>query len=344
MDRGGGATTEIDYNTPEIAGYLAQNPELLDCFQGLLHSHHTMSAFFSGTDQNTLLQEGKDMNNFVSLIVNNAGNYVAGITRRVTQLGVRKVTTKQVERYPFFNFGEVTLPESERSWETPFTDTVVEWYPLTVEREYADIDDAVYRFGIVQRSTEVSSTSYKSSYPKLNEDTTPKYPRFDEGWDIDDEYPSLWPKPEEPVVSKTQEIKKDPVYDFEKDDTEPFLDILWDEEEANYLLKQLLFGTPFVDKKRLSIASAKSIEQAYASRFHPQSVSDMEAFTDFINGWVDWILLHGDITKTLRKNGPISVKDYPAIIATKLYELLGDWPADSDYFETIRSSLIVYIQ
>ena len=40
-------------------------------------------TFFSGTDQSTLQEEGAERNHFVSLIVNNAGNYTAAITRKI---------------------------------------------------------------------------------------------------------------------------------------------------------------------------------------------------------------------------------------------------------------------
>ena len=43
-----------------------------------------MSTFFSGTDTNTLKEEGSDVNHFVSLIVNNAGTYNAAITRKIS--------------------------------------------------------------------------------------------------------------------------------------------------------------------------------------------------------------------------------------------------------------------
>ena len=46
MDQGTKVNTEINYNTPEIAAYMAQNLELLDCYQGLCHSHNTMPKSF----------------------------------------------------------------------------------------------------------------------------------------------------------------------------------------------------------------------------------------------------------------------------------------------------------
>lgn len=81
MDVGSATYTEFD-TSPDIAGYMVEN-DLLDCHLGLIHSHSTFSCFFSGTDTNTLQEEGSYKNNFVSLIVNNAGQYTAAITRHV---------------------------------------------------------------------------------------------------------------------------------------------------------------------------------------------------------------------------------------------------------------------
>lgn len=63
-------------------------------------------TFFSGTDTNTLQEEGTDRNHFVSLIVNNAGKYTAAITRKVKYSCVRELS------YEGFN-GTVNLPEKE---------------------------------------------------------------------------------------------------------------------------------------------------------------------------------------------------------------------------------------
>lgn len=82
LDIGSAVFTEF-ITSPEIAAYLANHQELLDCQMGLIHSHNLMSTFFSGTDLSTLLDEGKDRNHFVSLIVNNQGSYTAAITRKV---------------------------------------------------------------------------------------------------------------------------------------------------------------------------------------------------------------------------------------------------------------------
>lgn len=86
-----GTTTYTEFNmSPDVISYMAQKPELLDCKTGLIHSHNNMSTFFSGTDLNTLQEEGSERNHFVSLIVNNAGKYTAAITRKIKYTSVRE--------------------------------------------------------------------------------------------------------------------------------------------------------------------------------------------------------------------------------------------------------------
>lgn len=128
MDIGTQAYTEFDMN-PDVIAYMCDNPELLDCQMGLIHSHNNMSTFFSGTDTATLKEEGRDRNNFVSLIVNNAGTYTAAITRRIKSKRVTESTS-----YEFFGDGikfdtkEFTSEEANE----------IEWYYLKIEKEGVD--------------------------------------------------------------------------------------------------------------------------------------------------------------------------------------------------------------
>lgn len=83
MDLGNAVYTEFKMS-PDVAAYIAEHCDTLwDCDLQLCHSHHSMAAWFSGTDLSTLRSEGNDTNNFISLIVNNEGTYAAAITRKV---------------------------------------------------------------------------------------------------------------------------------------------------------------------------------------------------------------------------------------------------------------------
>lgn len=124
MDIGTQAYTEFDMN-PDVIAYMCENPELLDCQMGLIHSHNNMSTFFSGTDTTTLKEEGRDRNNFVSLIVNNAGTYTAAITRRAKIKQVRESVS-----YEFFGDGEKFDIKNYVS-----NADEIEWFYLKIEKE-----------------------------------------------------------------------------------------------------------------------------------------------------------------------------------------------------------------
>lgn len=85
-----------------------------------------MSTFFSGTDTNTLQSEGMDMAHFVSLIVNNAGKYTAGITRK----GTCTQEIKEVVTYQSWGGKEESVEEIFEVEEE-----VLEWFNLDVTIE-----------------------------------------------------------------------------------------------------------------------------------------------------------------------------------------------------------------
>lgn len=85
-----------------------------------------MSTFFSGTDTNTLKEEGIDRNHFVSLIVNNEGTYTAAITRKVK---LKRDITEAIS-YPTFEDKEV---KSHKVYSEEVEK--IEWFHLDIEIE-----------------------------------------------------------------------------------------------------------------------------------------------------------------------------------------------------------------
>lgn len=124
MDIGTQGYTEFDMN-PDVIAYMCENPKLLDCQMGLIHSHNNMPTFLSGTDTATLKEEGRDRNNFVSLIVNNAGSYTAAITRKLKNKSVKESIS-----YEFFGDGE-----KHDTKEFVSKDTEIEWFYLNIVNE-----------------------------------------------------------------------------------------------------------------------------------------------------------------------------------------------------------------
>lgn len=86
MDIGTSGSTSFYYD-PIIVQYQMKRGILSsDCQYGLIHSHNSMKAYFSETDRRTLSKEAHDRNHFLSLVVNNEGQYVAKITRVINKV------------------------------------------------------------------------------------------------------------------------------------------------------------------------------------------------------------------------------------------------------------------
>lgn len=157
MDIGTQTYTEFDMN-PDVISYMCENPELLDCQMGLIHSHNNMSTFFSGTDTATLKEEGRDRNNFVSLIVNNAGSYTAAITRRIKSKQVMESVS-----YEFFGDGE-----KQDTKEYVSDADEIEWFYLKIEKEdenYSFPDMAARLEEIKQAKAEKAEKAKKAQTP-----------------------------------------------------------------------------------------------------------------------------------------------------------------------------------
>lgn len=132
MDLGNATFTEFKMNE-DVAAYMAQNIELFDCEIGLVHSHHQMSTNPSGTDLNTLREEGNERNCFVSLIVNNAGTYYAAITRKVQSKS--EVTVKSLgTSYEFFGEGSKTPINDDTELTKTVDKEYIEYFDLQIER------------------------------------------------------------------------------------------------------------------------------------------------------------------------------------------------------------------
>lgn len=144
QDIGDSGSTTFE-QTPDMVGYRLDH-DLLTAHMGLIHSHHNMQAFFSGTDINTLKSEALDHNHFLSLVVNNRRQYVAAITAVYTYKRTKQV--KEDKSYTTFN-GVVEnilgneFEETEEIQEVEYTplEIVIEDYEESNTELLARIDE-----------------------------------------------------------------------------------------------------------------------------------------------------------------------------------------------------------
>lgn len=162
MDIGNTTYTEWDMNA-DVISYIVDHPELVGSYQGLVHSHHAMATFFSGTDTNTLKEEGSDVNHFVSLIVNNAGTYNAAITRKVD------IKNDVYSVYTYKSFGDVAVEGKSDYTEC---NTCIEYFYLNIEVEQSENNNSEL-FDRINKLKEPKVKTYTPPFNSINQEFKP---------------------------------------------------------------------------------------------------------------------------------------------------------------------------
>lgn len=280
MDIGTQAYTEFDMN-PDVIAYMCENPELLDCQMGLIHSHNNMSTFFSGTDTATLKEEGRDRNNFVSLIVNNAGTYTAAITRRVKSKQVKESVS-----YEFFGDGE-----KQDTKEYVSSADEIEWFYLKIEKEgenYSFPDMAARLEEIKQAKAERAEKAKKAQTPVYQGGYKPV---------IANSYgtkagPANLVKKEANKEDLNQRTLFDDVDDlpFEEGCDVPYGQVSFDKATLKSLVLQLITGSIIISNdSKIDITKwAKSMPTLYEKRFGKGKVG-MDNFKMWAETYVEYL-------------------------------------------------------
>ena len=83
MDIGSHSYTESDNHTDDVVNMVDRIPAYMENRYGLIHTHHNMSAFFSGTDVQELHDNVHLYSYYLSLIVNFDGKWCAKIAKLI---------------------------------------------------------------------------------------------------------------------------------------------------------------------------------------------------------------------------------------------------------------------
>lgn len=96
MHKGTGTSTGFNFHDPKFIKWQAENIEFVKKHRfGLVHSHNNIDAFFSGTDNEELIDNADAFPYYLSVVVNNKGKYVAKIAQRMVHIDYgQKYVTK----------------------------------------------------------------------------------------------------------------------------------------------------------------------------------------------------------------------------------------------------------
>ena len=116
LDWGSSGASEFDGDTAITAlrKIRKERPHLKDCTQGLIHSHHTMGAFFSNTDETELLDRAHTDGLTMSLVVASSATPFAFAISYKDQFGIKHLieTKKITVQYPI----EKILTGWQKEW------------------------------------------------------------------------------------------------------------------------------------------------------------------------------------------------------------------------------------
>lgn len=286
MDIGTSAYTEFNVS-PDMATYMVDHPELLEegIYQGLIHSHNNMATFFSGTDTSTLSAEGNDMAHFVSLIVNNAGKYTAGITRKY------KCVQTISEKYTYPTWNE----EVREGVETfDIEEEKLEWFNLDIVFEDATDNfetEMMERLKEIKESKKKTVPLYKSSCPQYGNNIAPTKEVVSTFPMYKDEYYGEegrgWYKAKE--VKETS--GKQSELPFEEPEEEyfdiPYGIITVDKDIVQSIVRQLVTSSIIISNESAVDVKkwANSMENLYRRRF-----GSVKAFEYFASNYVDYLI------------------------------------------------------
>lgn len=331
MDIGTQAYTEFDMN-PDVISYMCENPELLDCQMGLIHSHNNMSTFFSGTDTATLKGEGRDRNNFVSLIVNNAGTYTAAITRRVKSKQVKESVS-----YEFFGDGE-----KQDTKEYVSDADEIEWFYLKIEKEgenYSFPDMAARLEEIKQAKAEKAEKAKKARTPTYQGDYKPV---------IANSYGTK-AGPANPVKKEANKPKvvQPTLFDdaddlpFEEGYDIPYGQVSFDKVALKSLVLQLITGSIIISNdSKIDISKwAKSMPTLYEKRFGKGKVgmNNFKIWAETYAEYLTWYITDEKLEELGFDNTEIC-----AICAHDMIEELTKLP-ENDYIKGYIDALQKYL-
>lgn len=311
MDIGTSAYTEFNVS-PDMATYMVDHPELLEegIYQGLIHSHNNMATFFSGTDTATLSAEGNDMAHFVSLIVNNAGKYTAGITRKYKC--VQTVSEKYT--YPTWN-GEVR--EGVETFD--IEEEKLEWFNLDIVFEDATDD---FETEMMERIKEIKEAKKKVVTPMYGGRNYPQYGNYGKAITPTKEVGSTFPMDEDKYYGEKrgwydpQKDKQDkqlpakqgelPFEQPEEGNVEiPYGVVTVDPDIVQSIVRQLVTSSIIISNESAVDVKkwANSMESLYRRRF-----GSVKEFEYFASNYVDYLINYtydGDVMAVINNDDSV---------------------------------------
>ena len=332
MDIGTQAYTEFDMN-PDVIAYMTEHSELLDCQLGLIHSHCTFSTFFSGTDTATLKEEGRDRNNFVSLIVNNAGTYTAAITRRVKSKQVKESVS-----YEFFGDGE-----KQDTKEYVSNADEIEWFYLKIEKEGENYSfpDMAARLEEIKQAKAERAEKDKKAYTPIYQGSYNPVIANSYGIKVGSANP-VKKEADKPKVTQPSFFDNEDDLLFDDSYSLPYDQVSFDKDTIKSLVLQLITGSIIISNdSKIDINKwTKSMPTLYEKRFG-KGKEGMDNFKMWAETYTEYLTWY--VTDNKLEELGFDKAEICAICAHDMIEELIKLP-ENDYIKEYIDALEKYLE
>lgn len=235
-------------------------------------------AFFSGEDRDTLITHGNHMHNFVSLVVNNEGSYVARLTRQVHFNGVEEKIVRGKSTSPLFNTDTVEEYEYDHHESTPINNSFLEYIDLEIIKERPNlsaINAEIERFGEIN-----SKCSYQKpiKFGDSPFDYSTKSSPTVKSQQVD------WGNMKQGTLFENEPFEDDELV-ITKEIANELKSIPWKTLGYDRWIAQLLYGSPFANYTDFNKSSIEHLNQLYKARFK----NEMD-FTIWFEMWIDFLI------------------------------------------------------
>lgn len=268
-----------------------------------------MATFFSNTDADTLQSEGSDMNHFVSLIVNNAGKYTAGITRKI------KLNQSIHEESEYSTWDNKRVSGSSRNFTAERE--YIQWFNLDIEVEKVKDNFEIEMFERIKaiRSSKINKMGrdpknlyYGGPYKNSSYNGHPINPYNPVKGGVN-------------IPSTKKEIKEPTLFDNVDDEFMiDYENIKLSENIVDWVVKQTITCSAIIsNSSNIDVEKwARSMDSLYKKRF-----ATKDEFNTFASGFVDFLV---NYTEDPEATAFLDATEMSAVLAYQVKEKLSTLP------------------
>jgi proteasome lid subunit RPN8/RPN11 len=164
MNKGSHAYTEFEYDN-SVVEFMMEHPEAMEWKQGLIHSHNNMSAYFSGTDVEELMDNASQHNYYLSVVVNNRFDIVG-------RIAFEAINKDEITKY------QIRADDGSYKWfKVKENNKKIFYYECEINSKTYSVDDKFAKYVEKIKAKSTNHRTFELSAPNYGWEE-PKYKKY----------------------------------------------------------------------------------------------------------------------------------------------------------------------